>query len=81
MTCQRDRPEVQSSDISAPVSSQLSVCRVFVGNEEWVSQQVGSSLHERQTSHSRASTNSSTHRYRRIPWCFCSPELILDYTF
>ena len=63
LICWTERLKVQSSDICAHVSSHPPACRVFVGNQEWVSQQVGSSLHERQASHSRASTNSSTHRY------------------
>ncbi len=40
----------------------LGGCRVFVGNEEWVSQQVSSSLHERQ--HSNSSASTSSHSYR-----------------
>lgn len=41
----------------------LLLCRVFVGNEEWVQQQVGSCLHERQASHSSASTSTDLHRF------------------
>ena len=68
LICCTERLEVQSSHVGAYVFNfHLLACRVFVGNEEWVSQRVGASLHERQASHSRASTASGTHRYRGVP--------------
>lgn len=78
MACIKENVEVQSSDNTVHVLRHLPACRIFVGNEEWVGQQVGGSLHERQASHSRASTNSSIHRYKGTPWSFYPSGLILE---